>query len=1233
MADQKRAWNFALGLRLGWFQQGAAFGGRVRALMEDDLRAMSSAAPLAGYGGFDALTGSGLRKLEAGQPLSAVTGEAADLIALFQRQAVTPRYAAALNLGIVLGWLQQGAVANNRPLSLARIDIQHSRLHAANAGYAGYAPYLDAAAAALDAGHPVSSLLMGVTSMIALLQGQDLGQDPPADPVPPDGPSPPAEPAPPGGLRILADAAYVGVGEIIAFSTNVPPAQSTRVSWSTSNAEVLKPSAQPNEFQGARAGRATVTARYARQEASALIRVTAAAGDAVVPPPDPAKIALYPGTGARVYRDEVICAFKPDVDAVIQHAILTQHGLIRIGVIPDLGSHLVRFDDTQTTMPAVVAALSADPRVSSAAPHGVLIYGSMLEHRPSEIGPLMTWPHLEKVDAFAAFALLRRLARTPQRITFIDGGIWLDASGAAHIDFADRIDLPSCMTIGFSGDTWSHPVTLADLQDHGTDPYEDFHANKVIGAALAAWNNGAGVGIDPAARASLIRCGTIYAAQEGVRKAADWMHQTSRVVNVAIDSEWRLKVGRAIRPVIDKGGLVVIAAGNSGGEVHEMSFGSAHRDFPGAEGERYRDAIIVVAGTETKTDAEGPETAWPQSNFDSWRSYIDLAAPAVVRTSGPDNDAITATGTSFAAPLVSATAAAIFSLRPEQTAKWVKECLIKSSDPIESKPQANPPYRLWSPKYIGKGRLNVWQALLYAVNVREQDAVSNTRYAGLRITADRAGLKLFLEMPDGTLLPQGASFLSEAHRTTATRVTLTNAEPFAWPVALIAREAGSTKIIYRLPLPPPAAIDALEPRFVVTVRAYTGGRFVLNQDTQHPVPHQSRFSIFNLALEPAELELLDPFERTAWDKSLRPWMKLSAGDSFAMRATIVSGPPGTTVAILDKDQRPFPAAQHEGTDPYVTVPFRNGEQAFFVRAKFPGGGAAEAKVKVEVYSLNNHAVTETKAITLSRGNIQGGQLPGFLERPLRWWQFGMLQLRNPGPGAVSTRLWFYPSEGWTAQYHEYSPWIDVSLAAGEETRVKVRFSPKPGATVPPGTSGTCDVIAKDEDGNPAGFQHRFRGVVEPPPVVRVEAASFQAGSVRKVPGENYVFAELPIAIVNDSPYAVLLRRHYLKVAGGALSAAHEEPAQIPYPDAGGIQSVAAGATLATKLMLFYDLAMVDSTNPVVVTHTVTVLLEDPNLEMWLSPFPPPDYDGYTARPFDVQVRLALAGPAPPAGRS
>lgn len=166
-----RVVNFNLGVNLGWLQQGAGFGGRPVNEMTADLEQVRASAATAGYAGYEALVNNALRELTSGQPPGSALDEISNLIRLFQGQAHGID-AAALNLGIVLGWLQQGARANNRPIPMATADLGSARTHAANGQYNSYDGYINNALTKLSSGQPVSSILLEITALIGLFQGQ-----------------------------------------------------------------------------------------------------------------------------------------------------------------------------------------------------------------------------------------------------------------------------------------------------------------------------------------------------------------------------------------------------------------------------------------------------------------------------------------------------------------------------------------------------------------------------------------------------------------------------------------------------------------------------------------------------------------------------------------------------------------------------------------------------------------------------------------------------------------------------------------------------------------------------------------------------------------------------------------------------------------------------------------------------------------------------------------------------
>ena len=162
--------NFNLGVNLGWLQQGAAFGGRPIHEMTADLQRVRATAATAAYAAYDGLVATAAGKLNSGQSANSALQEISELIRIFQSQASGPN-AYALTLGIVLGWLQQGARANNRLVSLATGDLESARGHARSAGYNSYDGYINDALTKLASGQPIHSIEGEATALIGLFQG------------------------------------------------------------------------------------------------------------------------------------------------------------------------------------------------------------------------------------------------------------------------------------------------------------------------------------------------------------------------------------------------------------------------------------------------------------------------------------------------------------------------------------------------------------------------------------------------------------------------------------------------------------------------------------------------------------------------------------------------------------------------------------------------------------------------------------------------------------------------------------------------------------------------------------------------------------------------------------------------------------------------------------------------------------------------------------------------------
>jgi hypothetical protein len=167
--DISRVDYFNLGVNLGWLHQGSKFGGRPISFMAADLERVRAARYTDNEA--TALITRAQVELQSGQRTESILDGISNLITLFLSQS-EGKAEAALNLGIVLGCLQQGAIANNLPSSLATSNLESARVHASMAGYHSYNGFLDNAFTKLSSGHPVSSISPEITHLMGLFQGQ-----------------------------------------------------------------------------------------------------------------------------------------------------------------------------------------------------------------------------------------------------------------------------------------------------------------------------------------------------------------------------------------------------------------------------------------------------------------------------------------------------------------------------------------------------------------------------------------------------------------------------------------------------------------------------------------------------------------------------------------------------------------------------------------------------------------------------------------------------------------------------------------------------------------------------------------------------------------------------------------------------------------------------------------------------------------------------------------------------
>lgn len=212
----------------------------------------------------------------------------------------------------------------------------------------------------------------------------------------------------------------------------------------------------------------------------------------------------------------------------------------------------------------------------------------------------------------------------------------------------------------------NHPDLAANMVPgwniyNGNDDASDVHGHgtKVAGSAAAAANNGIGsAGVAWNARIMPIRIANpnayayFSAMADGIRWAAD---HGARVANISYEgAAGSLTVQSAANYMRSKGGVVVVAAGNSSGYI---SYAPS-------------DALIVASATGSNDTRA------------SWSSYgpaVDVAAPGASIYTTTRGGYGSVSGTSFSSPIVAATAALMFSANPDLAPADVDQILKTTS--------------------------------------------------------------------------------------------------------------------------------------------------------------------------------------------------------------------------------------------------------------------------------------------------------------------------------------------------------------------------------------------------------------------------------------------------------------------------------------------------------------------------------------------------------------------------
>lgn len=249
-------------------------------------------------------------------------------------------------------------------------------------------------------------------------------------------------------------------------------------------------------------------------------------------------------------------------------------------------------------------------------------------------------------------------------------------------------DLASQMIPGWNAVDGSSATN--DIYGHGT---------SVAGTAAAATNNAVGISsiawgakIMPIRVSNNSTSGTAYTSDiaRGLSWAAD---NGADVANISYAMTGSATVSSAAQYMRNKGGLVVVSAGNSGND-------------PGIADSPY---MITVSAT----DANDVKASWS-----CYGAFVDVAAPGVSILSTKNGGSYgNVSGTSFSAPATAGVVAAMFSVNPKLTPADVEAILEKSADKVAGV-DFHP--------YYGFGRVNALNALQMAASTVVRDTQAPT---------------------------------------------------------------------------------------------------------------------------------------------------------------------------------------------------------------------------------------------------------------------------------------------------------------------------------------------------------------------------------------------------------------------------------------------------------------------------------------------------------------------------
>jgi hypothetical protein len=354
--------------------------------------------------------------------------------------------------------------------------------------------------------------------------------------------------------------------------------------------------------------------------------------------------------------NELLVTFHPGVAGERIQDIYHRHGATFIDEIPGIKTHLIRVPSH--ALEKVQRALSHRPEVEFVEKNRAFAPDLV----PNDPYYPNQW-HLAQIKAPQAWDITQGAADVI--IAILDSGV-----DASHNDLSDKLV--------FGYNFYDYNTDTSDVYGHGT---------PVAGAAAAAGNNGIGVaGVAWGTRIMPIRVTSTdgWAYTSTISTGLTWaVDNGARVMNLSFSGvAGSQTIRNAAQYVVDRGGVVVAAAGNCG-----CNDSTAEAPY-----------IVSVSATDSRDDL---------AYFSSRGDYVDVSAPGLgiwSTTRGGGYGSVS--GTSFSSPVTAGVVALMLSANPDLTSLEVMEILENTTDDLGP---------VGYDTSFGFGRVNAYEAVLTAM--------------------------------------------------------------------------------------------------------------------------------------------------------------------------------------------------------------------------------------------------------------------------------------------------------------------------------------------------------------------------------------------------------------------------------------------------------------------------------------------------------------------------------------